>query len=97
MTNLNTRKIEKQLEKLYAEKTALIDKRQNLIKDLDERIRITDGQIRTYEKIKNETEKLIRSAEEQMKLADELMSQGKNKEAEKTDALPVNGENYDNA
>ena len=97
MTNLNTRKIEKQLEKLYAEKNALVDKRQNLIRDLDERIRITDGKIRTYEKIKNETEKLIRSAEEQMKLADKLMSQGKNKEAEKTDELPVNGENYDNA
>ena len=32
-----------------------------------------------------------------MRLADELMSQGKNKEAEKSDELPVDGESNDNA
>ena len=92
MTNLNVKKIEKQLERLYAEKKGLEDKRRTLIKELDEKIRTTDSQIRTYEKIKLETEKLIRAAEEQMRLAEELMAQGKRKEAGEAEELPMNGE-----
>ena len=85
MANLNVKKIEKQLERLYADKKAFEEKKREVNKDLDEKIRVTDAQIKAFEKVKTETEKLIRSAEEQMRIAEEMMSQGKRRDADDKD------------
>ena len=77
---MNMRRIEAKLRTLRANRDALERKKTEMTRVLDEELSYVNRQIQNFERIYAQTQKLMKSIDEQMVLADELMNEGKKKQ-----------------
>ena len=77
---MNMRRIEAKLRTLRANRDALERKKTEMTRVLDEELSYVNRQIQNFERIYTQTQKLMKSIDEQMVLADELMNEGKKKQ-----------------
>ena len=85
---MNMRRIEAKLRTLRANRDALERKKTEMTRVLDEELNYINRQIQNFERIYTQTQKLMKSIDEQMVLADELMNEGRKKSPETTEAEP---------
>ena len=85
---MNIRRVEAKLKSLRARKDELEGKKNEMTRVLDEELNYVNRQITNFEKIRVQTLKLMKSIDEQMALADELMNEGRKKSPETTEAEP---------
>lgn len=76
---MNLRRVEAKLKSLHARKDELEKKKSAYSTQIDEELSYLNRQIQNFEKIWAQTVRLMRSIDEQMMLADELMNEGKKK------------------
>ncbi|MCR5372532.1 MAG: hypothetical protein K6E41_03595 [Solobacterium sp.] len=76
---MNIRRVEAKLKSLHANRDALERKKTEMTRVLDEELNYVNRQIQNFERIYTQTQKLMKSIDEQMVLADELMNEGKKK------------------
>ena len=72
---MNMRRIEAKLRTLRANRDALERKKTEMTRVLDEELNYVNRQIQNFERIYTQTQKLMKSIDEQMVLADELMNE----------------------
>ncbi len=77
MATMNLKKIETKLKGLRASKDSLEKKKAEFIRDIDAEIADLTNQIAKYDKIRVQTEKLMKMMEEQLSMADDLVNEEK--------------------
>ena len=84
-STMNLRRVEAKLKSLYARKNELEKKKTEFNAQIDEDLNYLNRQIVNFEKIRSQTLRYMKSIEEQMTLADELMNESRKKMPECTD------------
>ena len=84
---MNIRRVEAKLKSLHARKDELEGKKNEFNARIDEELSYLNRQIQNFERIRVQTLKLMKSIDEQMTLADELMNEGR-KKTENQEQIP---------
>ena len=84
---MNIRRVEAKLTSLHARKGELEGQKNEFNARIDEELSYLNRQIQNFERIRVQTLKLMKSIDEQMTLADELMNEGR-KKTENQEQIP---------